>query len=458
MTEALTTAWVAEAMRRLGHTVHEGPNLPVRAGAADSRLVQPGDLFAAFRGETHDGNEFVPAALAAGAVAVVCQRSPGAPPPGATIIVVDDTVTALHALARAWREECGPRVAGITGTVGKTTAKELTAAALRTGISTHWSTGNLNSREGLPLALMSLHRDHRVSVLEMGMDSPGEIELLCETARPEVGVVLNIGLTHVSKLGSIEAIAREKLSLVRWLPANGTAILNADDPRVIAAASSLHARVLSFGESDAAMLRATAVAHRGLSGTQITVSFEGRRADVCSPLPGRHTVPAALTAVAVALAFGFDLQDAAAAVGAADVEGRLRVLRASSGATVLDDRYNASPASVAGALRLLATLGGRRYALLGAMAELGEHEVDEHRRIGEVAASCCDGLFAVGEPCRATVEAAHRAGLASARWFPSKEEAVAAIVPLLREGDHLLVKASRGQAFETVIPLFEAAR
>lgn len=458
MTGALTTAWIAGAMRRLGHTVYEGPDLPIRAGAADSRLVQPGDLFAAFRGETRDGNEFVTAALAAGAVAVVCERPPGPLPASATVIVVDETTTALHALARAWREECGPRVAGITGTVGKTTAKELTAAALRTRVSTHWSTGNLNSREGLPLALMSLHRDHRVSVLEMGMDSPGEIALLCETARPEAGVVLNIGLTHVSKLGSIEAIAREKLSLVRWLPASGTAVLNADDPRVVAVAGALQARVLSFGESEGAMLRATAVADRGLSGAQISVSFEGRRAEVCSPLPGRHTVPAALTAVAVALAFGMDLHEAAAAVGAADVEGRLRVLRASSGATILDDRYNASPASVAGALRLLATLGGRRYALLGAMAELGEHEEDEHRRIGEVAAGCCDGLFAAGEPCRATIEAARRAGLASARWFPSKEEAAAAIVPLLREGDNLLIKASRGQAFETVIPLFEAAR
>lgn len=458
MSGELTTGWVARTLRERGSEVHAGPDVSIRAGAADSRLVQPGDLFAAFRGESLDGNEFVGAALAAGAVAVVCERAPDELPANATVAVVDDTTAAMHALARAWREECGPRVIGITGTVGKTTTKELTAAALRTRLSTHWSTGNFNSREGLPLALMSLHRDHEVSVLEMGMDSPGEIELLCETARPDIGVVLNIGLTHVSKLGSIDAIAREKLSLPRWLSAAGTAVLNADDPRVIAAAPELRARVISFGESPEATLRATSIADRGLAGTKIAVSYDGKAAEVCSPIPGRHTVPAALTAVAAGLALGFTLDEAAAAVASADVAGRLEVRTTTGGVVILDDRYNASPASVAGALRLLSTLGGRRYALLGVMAELGEHEAAEHRRVGEVAAASCDGLFAVGEACRAMVEAARAAGLADAHWFASKDEAAAELAGLLHEGDHVLVKASRSQAFETVIPLLESAQ
>ncbi|HET7738301.1 MAG TPA: UDP-N-acetylmuramoyl-tripeptide--D-alanyl-D-alanine ligase, partial [Tepidiformaceae bacterium] len=365
---------------------------------------------------------------------------------------------ALHQLARAWLDVCKPRVIGITGTVGKTTAKELAAATLRTRIATHWSQGNFNSREGLPLAVMSLRNGDRVSVLEMGMDSPGEIVQLCETARPEVGVVLNIGLTHVSKLGSIEAIAQEKLSLARWLPETGTAILNADDTRIAAALGSIRARTITFGASPSATLQLRDTVDRGLEGTRFTVTYRGETAESCSPLPGQHVLPAALSAIGICLALGMSLAEAADALAAADPQGRLRQRTSASGATILDDRYNASPASVAGALRLLGTLdAGKRYALLGVMAELGDHEETEHRAIGALAASTCDALYAVGDPCRAMVESALAAGLADAHWFTSKEDAAAALAARLRSGDHVLVKASRSQAFETVIPILEGA-
>ncbi|MGK2963986.1 MAG: UDP-N-acetylmuramoyl-tripeptide--D-alanyl-D-alanine ligase [Tepidiformaceae bacterium] len=458
MSGEITTGFIASELSARGYRVIPGPDRTIAAGAADSRLVQPGDLFAAFRGESLDGNVFVPAALTAGAAAIICEREPDAPTGDATIVIVPDTIRALHELARAWLDVCKPRVIGITGTVGKTTAKELTGATLRTRVQTHWSQGNFNSREGLPLAVMSLRNGDRVSVLEMGMDSPGEIVQLCETARPEVGVVLNIGLTHVSKLGSIDAIAEEKLSLARWLPESGTAILNADDPRIAAAVDTVGARTITFGASPSATLRLGDVTDRGLAGTRFTVTYGGESAEACSPLPGQHVIPAALSAIGSCLALGVSLAEATAALSAAEPEGRLRQRTAASGATILDDRYNASPASVAGALRLLGTLeSGKRYALLGVMAELGDHEEAEHRAIGALAASTCDALYAVGEPCRAMVESALAAGLADARWFTSKDDAAAALAARLGSGDHVLVKASRSQAFETVIPILEGA-
>lgn len=461
MSAVLTTAFAAEEMRRRGYTVLEGPDTPIENGVADSRNVRPGDLFCAFPGEETDGNLYVPAALQAGAAAVVCSRPPQGDYPDQTIIVAPDTTRAIAELARAWRDYCNPRVVGITGTVGKTTAKDLTATALATRFRTHRSKGNLNSREGLPLALLSLHRDHEVSVLEIAMDSKGEIRYLSSIAKPEIGVVLNIGLTHVSKLGSIEAIAEEKLSLVRGLASWGTAIINADDPRVSASREGLPCRVISFGAtaSGEGALRYENPTDKGLEGTEFDVSFEDASAHARSPLPGLHTIPAALTAIASGLALGLTLEDAVGALATATMdEGRMQIRRAVNGATILDDRYNSSPASLAGALRVLAGRPTPRIALLGRMAELGEHEEDEHHAAGRIAAECCDTLIGVGEPCRLLVNAAEAAGLSDVHWFEEKDDAAAFAVSRLTPEASILVKASRSQAFETIIPVLEGAR
>ncbi len=452
----MTTTFLADTMRACGYRVIEGAPAPITGGVADSRLAQAGDLFAAFRGERLDGNDFVGQAMARGAAASVCERAPaGEPPPGHTVAIVDDTRVAMAALARAWRRECGVRVVGITGTVGKTTAKELTASALAKRFRTHSSPGNLNSREGLPLALLSLRRDHYVSVLEMAMDSEGEIAELSAIAEPSVGAMLNIGSTHLEKLGSMEAIEREKLSLVRGLPSDGIAIINVDDARIAPVADELACEVISFGASEAARLRRGPVHDLGLGGSAFDVSHEGVKAEVRLRLPGAHLAQGALAAIGIQLALGVDLQAAAEAVGGAEVGGRLRVRQSASGARILDDTYNASPASVAGALALLRGLGGKRIALLGEMAELGERSEREHRHIGGVAAGCCDVLVAVGEACCPLVEAAREGGLAESHWFETKEEAAEFVAGMLDEGDHLLLKASRGQAFEQLLPTLE---
>lgn len=459
MTEHLTTTFVAKVMSERGYRVIAGPETPVTGGAADSRKVQAGDLFTAFPGENVDGNAFVAQALENGAAAAICERAPEGEWPGRTIVVAPDATKAVGELAHAWRKEWGGPVVGITGTVGKTTAKGLTATALSTRFRTHRSEGNFNSREGLPLALMSLRRDHEVSVLEMGMDSPGEMDYLCAIAEPHIGVVLNIGLTHISKLGSIEAIAREKLALVRNLPESGIAIINIDDPRIAEARDSLRCRVIPFGEEvPPGGLTYSSAVDLGLSGSEFRVHLLAEYAQAHSPLPGLHTIPAALCAIAVCYAMGMSLPQATAALASADLrEGRMQVRQSDTGATILDDRYNSSPASLAGALLLLRGREGRRIALLGRMAELGEYEETEHEKIGVLAAECCDLLFAVGLPCKAMVEAAHAAGLAAAYWFEDKREAAVAVRERLTIGDTVLVKASRSQEFETIIPFLEGA-
>lgn len=450
----LTTTWVATEMRRRGYDVREGADSPITGGAPDSRRVRPGDLFTAFPGEHTNGNLFIDDAIAAGAVAVVCSRLPSQQPRGLTFVLASDTTRAVGELARAWREACAPRVVGITGTVGKTTAKETTASILSSRFRTHRSPGNLNSREGLPLALMSLDSEDDVSVLELAMDSVGEIADLCEIARPEVGVVLNIGLTHVSKLGSIEAIAAEKLSLPRWLGPDGTAVLNADDRRVSAVVPELACRVITFGSCERASLRATDIEDHGLAGTEFRISFAGAKTHVRSPLPGRHLVPAVLAATAAALALGMDIEEAAEAARKA-ANGRMRLAPGRNGSTILDDRYNSSPASLAGALQLLARLPGRRIALLGKMAELGEQSLDEHRRAGEVAAASADLIATFGDECLPLAEAARAAGHAHVHWFTGRDAAASFVAEHLGQGDHVLVKGSRSEALEDVLPLLE---
>ena len=456
MSEHLTTAFVAATMRAHGYLVMAGPETDVTGGAADSRAVQSGDLFTAFPGEQVDGNHFVADALANGAVAAICERVPQGDFRDKTLVVAPDATRAVGELANAWRRECNPRVVGITGTVGKTTAKDLTAAAVGAGFKTHKSAGNFNSREGLPLALMSLRRDHQVSVLELAMDSLGEILYLCEIADPQIGVVLNVGLTHIEKLGTIDAIQREKLTLPRYLPESGTAILNADDPRVGPAVSDLRCNVIRFGIGPAATLKITNSVNHGLFGVSFNASFEGQTVEVDSPLPGEHTVAAALAALGVCLSLGMSLEQAASAVSASDEPGRSHIFTGRAGATIIDDRYNSSPASLAGALAMLGALPGRRIALLGRMAELGEFELREHQFAGGIAAENTDLLVTAGETCRILAQSAREAGMDAVHWFAEKDEAAAFVAALLAEGDFVLVKASRGEAFETILPLLGA--
>ena len=419
--------------------------------AIDSRQVQPGDLFIALPGEHRHGREFIPDAISRGAAGVIAEKQPRDLPHDVCFFQVDNTLAALQRLAAYWRGKYRVKVVGITGSVGKTTCKELTAAVLSSGYQVLKSEANLNTEIGLPLTLLQLRPEHEQVVLEMGMYGLGDIRLLCQMARPQIGVVTNVGPVHLERLGTLEAIAQAKAELVESLPVDGWAVLNGDDPLVAAMAERTSARVALFGESPQCSVRGTVLSTSGLEGISFRLTCDDESVDVSAPLPGRHNLYNALAAATVGLADGLSLQEVAAALAAADVLLRLRVLSGPQGSTILDDTYNASPASMLAALDLLAELPGRHLALLGDMLELGTFEEEGHCLVGERAARTTDILYTVGERGRIIGEAAQAAGHQDVRFLASKEAAAAAIRETLSEGDHLLVKASRAMALETVI-------
>lgn len=431
-----------------------GPPLagqPFARVAIDSRQVQPGDLFLALPGEHRDGHDFIADAIARGATGIVGQQQPAHLPDEVFFFRVGNTLAALHRLAAYWRARHKVKVIGITGSVGKTTCKELTASVLSHTYRVLKSEANLNTEIGLPLALLELGPQHERAVLEMGMYGRGEIALLCQLARPHIGVVTNVGPVHLERLGSLEDIAAAKAELVESLPPDGWAVLNGDDPQVTAMSARTSARVVLFGTSAQCAVRGSVLASGGLEGITFRLICGDESADIATPLPGRHNLYNALAAAAVGLADGLSLEEVAEALTKAEVPLRLRTLSGPQGSTILDDAYNASPASMLAALDLLAELPGRRLALLGDMLELGAFEEEGHRLVGERAAQTTHVLYTLGERGRIIGEAAQQAGHQQVQFLPSREEAATALRQTLAPGDHLLVKASRAMALETVI-------
>jgi UDP-N-acetylmuramoyl-tripeptide--D-alanyl-D-alanine ligase len=421
------------------------------AVANDSRTLSPGALFVALETEARDGHEFVADAVARGAAGVVLRRDGIAVPEGVWLFRVGDTWHAIGELARAYRERFDVKAIAVAGNVGKTTTKELIASLLANRFEVLKSHSNFNDEVGLAMTLFELQPAHERAVLELAMFELGEIRRLCEIARPEIAVVMNVGPTHLSRLGSMAAIARAKAEVVEALPAHGTAVLNADDAYVAAMAERTRARVLSFGLESDATVRATDLRSRGLRGVDFTLRCGGRAVQAHSPLPGARLVANALAAVSVALVEGFSLEEAAGALAVADVPQRLQVRKTRAGALLLDDCYNAGPASMLAALDVLAETPGRRLALLGDMLELGSAEREAHRRLGEQAASVVDVLFTIGDRGELIGDAARDAGAREVRHFTSREQAVEQLGTLLGPGDVLLVKASHGLHLEAVV-------
>ena len=422
-----------------------------RRPAIDSRLCGRGDLFVALAGPERDGHAFVCDAVARGARGVLVRRLPKALSDDVAAFVVPDTLAALQRLAAERRERRRVTVVGVTGSVGKTTTKDLTAALLERSGPVLKSEANYNNEIGLPLTLLELTHRHRRAVLEMAMRAPGEIATLCEIARPHVGVVTNVGHSHLEQLGSLEAVAAAKGELVEHLPSDGVAVLNADDPLVRAMSARTEARTVLFGLSPDADARATEIAGHGLEGITFRLHWQGGSVPVRSNLPGRHNVANTLAAAAVGLAEGMDLKEVAAALEAAHVAGRIRVLRGRGGCTILDDTYNASPDSVAAALELLKELPGRRIAVLGEMKELGSAEREGHLEVGRRAAEAADVIHTVGELGGLIAEASREAGHDDTHAWPTKEAAGEAVAADLRPDDVVLLKASRAMALETLL-------
>jgi UDP-N-acetylmuramoyl-tripeptide--D-alanyl-D-alanine ligase len=349
-------------------------------------------------------------------------------------------------------------VTGITGSTGKTIAKEIVADMLARTSRVLRNEGNLNSETGLPMTLLRLEPGHELAVLEMSMYTEGEIARLAEIARPEVGVVLAVHPTHLQRAGSIEAITRAKSELPAALPSDGLAVLNADDQRVAAMASVTAAEVRTYGLRPEATVRANEIESLGLDGTAFTLHSPWGTRRLRSAMPGRHLVPHALAAAAVAERFAVPLDEVEAALAAGShAEHRMAVMSAASGATLIDDTYNASPVSVVAALDFMGetplAAGRRRYAVLGDMLELGPDEERLHREIGAKAAAIVDGLLAVGERGRWIAEAARTAGLGRVDTAADVAEAAAAFDRAIPAGagDLVLVKGSRGVELDRLV-------
>jgi UDP-N-acetylmuramoyl-tripeptide--D-alanyl-D-alanine ligase len=443
-----------EVMEDLGPALvaRGGPLHPrFRGVAVDSRLVERGFLFVALPGQRHDGHHFLEEAVSRGAWGVLVSR-PTYGWEGVTVFQVRDTLEGLQRLA-AGRRRRHPQltVVGITGSVGKTTCKELTAAVLARRYSVLKSPGNLNTEVGLPLALMGLEAHHHVAVLEMGMFARGDIALLCRLANPQVGVVTNVAPVHLERLGSMGAIAAAKGELLESLPREGVAVVNGDCPWTRRVASRTRARVVTFGLGPTCQVRGQDVRGEGLAGFRFRLCTPQGEIDVRCPMPGRHNVYNALAAAAVGLCLGMELPEVATALSQARTHLRLQVLPGPHGSTIIDDSYNASPPSVLAALALLAETPGRRLALLGDMLELGDYDVEGHRLVGEEAGRVVDVLVVVGERAHLVAAAARRGGRARVMVVRDKQEAAAVLRKELGPGDHLLVKGSRALALEEVV-------
>ena len=427
----------------------------------DSRAVPPGSLFVAIRGERADGHDFAAEVVAAGAVAVLSARplvdAAGAPLP---CIVVDDPVEALGRLAadvRRTRLRC--TVVAITGSSGKTSTKDLVAAVLSTMGPTVSAAGSFNTEVGVPLTILSADETTEFLVVEMGMRGEGHIAYLVDIARPDVGVVINVGSAHLGMLGSREAIARAKGELVRGLTADDIAILNADDPLVRDMAATTAARVVTFGEAPDSDVRATDIRIDDLARPSFTLTDarSGEAKPVSLQFSGEHYVPNALAAATVALCLGGSLEQVADGLRAAEPASRWRmeVSVAPGGFTVVNDSYNANPESMRAALKTLAAMaaGRRTWAVLGEMRELGDDAMVEHDAIGRLAVRLdISRLVCVGEGTRVMHLGASNEG----SWgeesihVPDVDAAIALLAEHVRADDVVLVKASRSIGLERV--------
>jgi UDP-N-acetylmuramoyl-tripeptide--D-alanyl-D-alanine ligase len=425
-----------------------GP-MKFRHAVVDSRKAHRGDIFIALHGERVDGHDFVADAAKRGATGAIVEREVDAE---IAQYVVPSALVALQNLARQ-RRLARPKleVIGVTGSVGKTTTKELTAAVLDVSYYVLKNEGNLNSEIGLPLVLLELTKRHNRAVLEMGMWAPGEIALLCDIAQPDTGIVTNVGPSHLERMGTIEAIVDAKAELIEALPDTGAAVLNADDERVASMASRTNANVMTYGLSLRADVRAIDIDSRGLSGVRFTLLHGDERAPVYSRLPGRAMVHNALAAATAGLIEGIGLQDIAEALSEAEIPTRLAAHTGPNGSTIVDDTYNASPASMRAALELLGEVPGRKIAVLGDMRELGSAERDGHVETGRYAAEVADTIFCVGELGRWIGDAAVQAGHGDVRIVLDKSEIAPALLLELQPGDVVLLKASRALALETVL-------
>ncbi|HET8546472.1 MAG TPA: UDP-N-acetylmuramoyl-tripeptide--D-alanyl-D-alanine ligase [Bryobacteraceae bacterium] len=424
-------------------------DLDVSGYSIDTRTLEPGDLFFALRGENHDGHDYVHAAFDKGANSAVVDRDI----PGLPVVRVADSLKALQVLGAWARQQWDQPVVGVTGSAGKTSTKDVIASLLSVALNTGRTVGNYNNHIGVPLSILRLPDEAEVAVLELGMNHAGELRDLARIAKPEIGVVTNVGYAHVEFFESVDAVAAAKRELVESLPQEGVAVLNADDPRVARMGEVHPGRTVLFGLSENAAVRAQDVE---FSETGVRFRACGTRFE--SPLAGTHGVRNILAGIAVARVFGIapaQLRDAVSALAPGRMRGERIVHK---GITIINDSYNSNPDAVRSMLDVLRNLPARRkIAVLGEMLELGRWAEPLHREIGRYVAECgISVLVGIRGAAQYMVEAARNAGHAvdAAYFFDDPTEAGAALAGVAQAGDAVLFKGSRGTRVERALEAF----
>ncbi len=442
-----------------GELVAGDANTRITGVSTDTRTIKPGDLFFALTGENSDGHKFLADALSKGAVGVVVSRKVESQ---CLSIRVPDTLLALGDLAAFYRSKFDPVVVGVTGSVGKTTTKEMIAAVAAANGPVLKNEGNFNNEIGLPITLLNLSSRHNTAVVEMAMRGAGQIDYLAQIAKPKIGVITNIHMVHIELLGTMDAIADAKGEVLDHLPADGTAVLNADDPYFDYLRRRANCRVVSFGESAGADVHAISSGIDSKGCCHFEVKTPSGNFDVHVPVPGEHNIKDALAAIAVGEELGIDHEAIRAALAAFKApEKRSNVIPSRRGYVVIDDTYNAGPASVKSALKTLSMMDGdRKIAVLGDMLELGDHAIEAHLEIGrnlasDMGQSQCgvDLLFAVGELAKLIARGAIDAGMpiSSVIEFEDSAQAAKEITSQVRERDVVLVKGSRAMKMERIV-------
>lgn len=464
---------ISDAVEALTNTRPQAAAVITEA-AIDSRQVIPGALFVAIPGERLDGHDYVAEAFRRGASFALTQRDVdpslrsidlrGGFPEGQgseltppLCLRVENTIAGLQQIARYWRRKLDLRVIAITGSVGKSTTKEVVAEVLSQRYRTLKSPGNLNNEIGLPLTILRLSAGYERAVLEMGFYVPGELAFLCDIALPHIGVVSNIGTVHAERAGSQEAIFLGKSELVQALPEDGTAILNFDDPWVRKMEEKTKARVFFYGLSPEAELWADEVEGLGLDGIRFRLHYHRETMHIRVPMIGRHSVHTALRAAAVGLSDNLNWQEILEGLRQGHAQLRLVAVRSESGALILDDTYNASPESMLAALNLLDELEGHKIAVLGEMLELGPYENQGHEMVGLRAAQVADVLVTVGQRAHLYAKSAKRAGMKAARIleFENLQPVVDWLIKNLSKDDVVLIKGSHGLRMDHIIAALE---
>lgn len=420
----------------------------------DTRMVQPGNLFIALIGERFDGHEFVKQALAKGAAGVVISKKPAEMPAGAVAVMVGNTLKALQDIAQFHRRRFSIPVIAITGSNGKTTTKDLTAAILASKLTVLKTEANFNNEIGLPRTLLNLTKEHQVAVVEMGMRGSGEIAELAAIAEPTAGIVTNVGETHIELLGSLANIAAAKAELVEAVPSQGFVVLNADNAYVKAMSGKAAGKVIFYGIEQPADIQADQIQVEGLY-TTFTCRCYGAAFPVKLPMIGLHNVYNTLAAVAAAWELGLSAQDIQTGLDRFQPSSMRQQIERVGEYIVINDAYNASPLSMAGAITTLQQVAaGRSVAVLGDMLELGDVAIAAHQRIGRTAAqSGVNAVVTVGALAEHIAFAAREAGIKEAVACQNHEDAAMALQKILQPGDTILLKGSRGMKMEKILEM-----